>query len=439
MRASRHLLVAAVAARFALGSADLLPCDAGSCPLAIEPEWVRAFPLGDTPGELWLNYGASPDTMVVFWATSNKTAGSQVQLGTAPGAYSATVEGNSTTYTYPPLYTSPLLHHAWLTGLSLNTTYYYRVGDAAAWSAEASFVSSPGVGASAAFFPRTIGVIADVGESLDAINTVAHMQARLSIIDELIIAGDLSYASGCEKTLCPVWDAFGGLMQPLSRTKPFAINIGNHELADDANGIPAISTQYRYGAGMPHGGRADGALYFSWEAGPAHYISLCSFIAGGFGAAQPISQWLLADLQGVDRSKTPWLIVIVHAPPYNSNTAHQGEGEPLRVAYEPLFTAHKVSILFSGHVHAYQRSHPVTNNGTVQADGQGTVYLNIGDGGASLYTEWLPAPTWSAYQSAEFGLGHLTLLSPTTAHWGWYRNADNATVETDAVIIKNFL
>jgi hypothetical protein len=115
------------------------------------------------------------------------------------------------------------------------------------------------------------------------------------------------------------------MASPLAATVPFMITLGNHEESDNANFIYAISSTYRF-AGMPTGGRNDagtGLRYYSWEAGPAHFISLCSFIAGGFGPNQPISKWLAADLAAVDRSKTPWLFVVVHAPPYNSNTAHQ--------------------------------------------------------------------------------------------------------------------
>jgi len=189
---------------------------------------------------------------------------------------------------------------------------------------------------------------------------------------------------------------------------------------------------------MPTGGRADKALYFSWEAGPAHFISLCSFIAGGFGPTASITQWLKADLAAVDRTKTPWLFVVVHAPMYNSNTAHQGEGEPLRAAYEPLFTAAKVSAIFAGHVHAYERSFPVTNNGQVQAPGAGTYYLNIGDAGAGLYTSWLKTPSWSAFHSAQFGHGQLQLLNSSAAAWTWHRNADDEKIITDSVTLVNW-
>ena len=62
-----------------------------------------------------------------------------------------------------------------------------------------------------------------------------------------------------------------------------------------------------------------------------------------------------ADLAKVDRQKTPWLIAAVHAPWYNSNTAHQGSGEGMREAMEDMLLEAKVDVLFAGHVHAYER------------------------------------------------------------------------------------
>jgi 2',3'-cyclic-nucleotide 2'-phosphodiesterase (5'-nucleotidase family) len=57
----------------------------------------------------------------------------------------------------------------------------------------------------------------------------------------------------------------------------------------------------------------------------------------------------------VDRTKTPWLIAILHAPWYNSNSAHQGEGDAMMAAMESTLYAAKVDIMFAGHVHAYER------------------------------------------------------------------------------------
>ena len=61
------------------------------------------------------------------------------------------------------------------------------------------------------------------------------------------------------------------------------------------------------------------------------------------------------------RSVTPFVAVSSHCPFYSSNTHHHLEWQTLAMqgTFEPLFMEHEVDIVFAGHVHAYQRSHPV--------------------------------------------------------------------------------
>ena len=401
--------------------------------------------------------------MVVGWVTAN-VAPSTVQYGTASNSYSQTATGTVDFYKYSALYTSGQIHHATLTGLKPSTVYYYKVAGAAA---EYNFTSSPGVGA---FYPYKIGFFADIGESLNADDTVLHMLAGSRSIDSYVLNGDISYASGCESRGCATWDAFQRMMSPLAATKPIAINIGkcgsprgapggaaraparppaaraltappptppspSHEVADDANGIPAISARYRF-AGMPTGGRADQSYYFSYEAGPAHVISISSFYFGGYGAGSALTKWLVADLASIDRAKTPWVLVSLHAPWYNSNSAHQGDGEGMRVALEAVLVKAGVAAVFSGHVHAYERSF-VVNNKQVVADGAGMVHFNIGDAGAGLYTTWSHVTATSAFHSAVFGHGEFEIVNATHAHWTWHRNQDNEAVVADSVFVVN--
>lgn len=70
----------------------------------------------------------------------------------------------------------------------------------------------------------------------------------------------------------------------------------------------------------------------------------------------PQWHWLKEELRQVDREKTPWLIVLMHAPIYNSNMAHYMEGEAMRSVFESWFVHYKVDLVFAGHVHAYERS-----------------------------------------------------------------------------------
>lgn len=58
--------------------------------------------------------------------------------------------------------------------------------------------------------------------------------------------------------------------------------------------------------------------------------------------------WLKRDLAAVDRSRTPWLVVGMHAPWYNSNMAHQLEVEDMRLVMEPLLFSYGVDLIFAG-------------------------------------------------------------------------------------------
>jgi hypothetical protein len=157
---------------------------------------------------------------------------------------------------------------------------------------------------------------------------------------------------------------------------------------------------------------------------------------------------LQEELARVDRNVTPWLFVLVHSPWYNSNTYHYMEGETVRVMYEEWIVAAKVDIVFAGHVHAYERSFPVSNvlynitNGVCipKLNPAAPTYITIGDGGnieglAGLFTQ--PQPNYSAFREASFGHGLLEIKNRTTALWTWHRNQDGEAVSADSAVIHN--
>jgi len=117
-------------------------------------------------------------------------------------------------------------------------------------------------------------------------------------------------------------------------------------------------------------------LWWSRDIGPVHIIALCSYAATAAGSLQ--YEWLASDLAAVDRQSTPWLLVMMHAPWYNSNSGHIAEAELMRRDMEPLLFQYGVDVVLSGHVHAYERVAPVLNG---CLNSCGPVYLNLGDGG----------------------------------------------------------
>jgi acid phosphatase type 7 len=110
----------------------------------------------------------------------------------------------------------------------------------------------------------------------------------------------------------------------------------------------------------------------------------------------------------------------------------------MRENMENLFYQHKVNMVFTGHVHAYERSHPVYQ-GIKTADGP--VHLVIGDGGnaeghSNTYVE--PIPSWSAYRNGtQFGHGVIHFYNESHMEWQWHRNIDHEPVVTDSYVLCN--
>lgn len=189
---------------------------------------------------------------------------------------------------------------------------------------------------------------------------------------------------------------------------------------------------FRYGQYLPYtqSGSSE-SFYYSFEVGGAHWIMLGSYT--DFETGSPQLEWLAKDLASVDRTRTPWLFAAVHAPWYNSNTAHYNETSEyyFRKSAESMLKDAKLDVMFAGHVHAYERSYPVFNN---ELDNCGPIYITIGDGGNAegLASGWVsPQPQWSAFREASFGHGELVLTNSSVAKWTWHRNQDDEDVTVD--------
>lgn len=310
-------------AAFGIGasSAALSSCDSSDAECVVTsargtPAWIAQFSVASKgPEQFHVNYGPTPDSAAVRWAMANASSTAAVRWGTTASALTHSALGKTDRYVYSAAYTSPWLHTTNLTGLPLGTRIYYQVGDVATGlSGVMSFMSNPGVGA---IYPYRTAFVADIGEAESANMTVTRVleASALNLIDSVVINGDISYATGCESKGCTTWDAYCRMASPLAASVPWMVTIGNHEEGDIANSILAISSTYRF-AGMPTGGRKDagtGLRYYSWEAGPVHFISIDSFY-DLYGPLQPITRWIKQDLASIDYTRTPWVVVSLHAP-----------------------------------------------------------------------------------------------------------------------------
>jgi len=398
---------------------------------------VLSVILASLPEQIALSYGSSPTEMVVTWASTSNSNQIVCEYGTSPNALkSSVIASKIANYTYAT-YTSPYLFEATIPDLTPgNVVYYYRIGSVATGYSEVfSFKSNPGVGVGGV----TFHLLGDVGQTVDnSVNTlkelVVNEEQLTGLSGGIINAGDLSYANGNE----PLWDSFGNMKQFAASQIPMAAVAGNHEWFDTA-GYNFTAYRARYYNPSVNGNKE---LYYSFNAGLVHWVMVAGYCPEMkststqpcLAAGSPQMQWLEKDLGSVDRTLTPWVCVVFHEPYINSNTAHsmQAEGYPMQQAIETTLYNYKVDIVFSGHVHAYERSYQVYQYKNTPG---APWYITIGDGGNAegLASGWIsPQPEWSAFRQASYGHGELNVVNSTHAFWQWYQNADLTPLVPDS-------
>ncbi len=209
----------------------------------------------------------------------------------------------------------------------------------------------------------------------------------------LSTAGDLhNFPDGLGYFL--FWD------QPLNGPQFFA----------DEKGITPISASSKMRSEFltEAGDRFPNMASFSFNYGNAHWTILDSNPYADWKADRR-AQWLEADLKSAAGAK--WRFVAFHHPPFHSGHSHANEQHMRNIV--PLLEKYNVDVVFNGHVHNYQRSHPlkflpnafqgITLFGGSQVNGemtidrsfdgitdttpQGPVYIVSGCGGAPLSAE----------------------------------------------------
>ncbi|KAL5711705.1 Purple acid phosphatase 15 [Ranunculus cassubicifolius] len=457
---------------------------------------------GFKPEQISITLSSTHDSLWISWVTGEfqigddikpldpTSVGSVVQYGRFRHPLTHKAEGESLIYNqlYPfeglQNYTSGIIHHVRLRGLEPGKLYYYRCGDPSIGSMSEiySFRTMPVSGPRS--YPGKIAVIGDLGLTYNSTSTVSHLM--LNKPDLLLLVGDVTYAnlyltngtgSDCyscsfsdtpiHETYQPRWDYWGRFMEPLVSKVPIMVVEGNHEIEEQADNQTFAAYSARFAFPNEESGSSS-KLYYSFNAGGIHFIMLGAYISYNRSGEQ--YQWLKRDLANVDRSVTPWLVATWHPPWYSTYKPHYREAECMKVAMEDLLYAYGVDIVFSGHVHAYERTNRVYN---YTLDPCGPVHITVGDGGnrekmaikhadepghcpdpsttpddlggfcALNFTSgpakgkfcWDRQPDHSAYRESSFGHGILEVKNETYALWTWHRNQDMYNSAGDQIYI----
>jgi hypothetical protein len=243
------------------------------------------------------------------------------------------------------------------------------------FSATQSFRTAPAAGSTDA----VNFVVA--GDSRDSFTTWGMVEQQILTMtgmmqpDFQIFSGD-AVALGTDQG---AWNQWMTAAQPMLAVLPFVFVHGNHD---------ALAVNYLMQIAQPQfGDPTRDELYFSLNYGPIHLVVLNDTPPNGDYAgivAGSERTWLDHDLSTVDRTMTPWVIVSHHKPAFSSST-HAMDADTLQVrnAWPPVYAAHNVDVVFNGHDHDFEVTHPINATGVPTAGG--TVYVTAAGAGASLY------------------------------------------------------
>ncbi|KAK9829258.1 hypothetical protein WJX72_004835 [[Myrmecia] bisecta] len=432
--------------------------------------------------QCWLdNKIAADDNAAKALHASSESSYSSADMCSAP----------ATDFAFEP----PSLHTAVITELVPGERYRYQIGlDGSVSSFRAAPASSPDRG-------FRFLVYGDMGESEHkaAKSPGARATAKAAtaeVLDggaELVLhIGDISYANGDPD----IWDTFMDYITPYAAAAPYMIGIGNHEYdyrtgkekkhkhdhklasaadpsgeahpydpdwgnygndsggecGNDSGGECGVAVSKRFimpgassdadalpGADNHHHSRGAPAqnspFWYSFDYGSVHFTIISTEHDLTKGSEQ--HEWLAADLAGVDRCQTPWLLVGMHRPMYvvYPHKSNRIVGEHLRSQLEDVFEAHAVDMVLSGHVHAYARTCNVYNGECVaDADG-GATHITLGCGGRKLSRVEHDQSSWLEYAEAEYGYGRVTVHDGNSLLFEFVGSEDGNT--RDSLLLHN--
>lgn len=317
------------------------------------------------------------ESALVVWRT---TAAAACTLAYTPAGGGATLEATSPSGTQ---------HVVALQGLAPATRYDYSIRSGGLLAGGAGFsVDTAPVAATSS--PVRFLVWGDSGKG-DAAQMAVAAAMNAESANFALHTGDIIYPSGEADRYDP---RYFQPYAPLLRRTPVWAVAGNHDVPN---------TQAFLDAWYLPTNPVDGSeLYYSFDYGDIHVVALNSNAT----FSTSVRNWIAADLAA---SRSRWKIVFFHHTIYSCSSYH-GSDSYLISTLGPLFDAHGVDLVFTGHDHHFERSHPLRGNAVVDAwmqpnyvSPQGTIYVVTGGGSVPR------SPGASCWHSAHaIGISHFT-------------------------------
>jgi hypothetical protein len=348
--------------------------------------WKRSYASASAvPIPQWISYGPNPATSMYIsfsngnYDTATISSNPTVFYGLT-NSYGSSVDASQTQAPIPTGYTlnssdvdDTYYMNVLLTGLTPGTTYHYAVSyDGVNLGPDSTFTTAL---AEVQNF-RWVGT-GDQATSSASTAPVAEWIAAQGA-DFVVVAGDLSYASGgvllgegtpstAQPSYSPsAWDTYLSIFGFNGfQSLPVYRGVGNHEMEPlSDNGYAGTLT--RFPQNYVSSSITGGPVNQTWTYGNVAFIILdgndvsaeISDNNGYTGGLQ--TTWLESTLASYrsGSSTVDFIVVSFHNCMFCSNTTHGSDGGN-RNAWQSIFDTYNVDLVINGHVHAYERTYPI--------------------------------------------------------------------------------
>ena len=412
---------------------------------------------------LQVGYQGNVHQLVLLWHTTDTTSKWEVEF-TVKNTWIKSNDYSSNKVHVQNL--NPfVVYHAIMNGLDAGENFKYRV-----FQDQKIVFESAAIAPKSATQEYSFVAIGDIGAEKTDQKKLAALAYGLSP-DFVAVPGDIVYDDGLiseyAKKFWPIYnaDTVSSSGAPLMRKIPFIAAVGNHDVDNtDLDRHPDALAYYYFWAQPLNGPsitdvaaaypsfksnevnkeaflKAAGNAYpkmnhFSYDYGNAHWLVIDADNYVDW-TNKELLDWVKADLKSAE--KASWRFVMFHQPGFNSSREHFEQQQMRLLA--PLFEEGKVDVVFTGHVHNYQRSYPLTfvpdRKGTLLVGGKenktlrgrvvngkwtldktfdgilnkkpnGVIYIVTGAGGADLYNpEQTNDPdSWQKFTNKFFSTAH---------------------------------
>ena len=417
------------------------------------PEATKSY----VPEQIHISFGEDDTSMYVVWSTPTAVSDPYVEfaLKSSEGNNEQPGISNATISVYPnddwdiAPNSNLIAYRSQMTGLLPGEFYQYRVGSSKGMSpyfvfrAKRDFSSGPP--ANIIWF-GDFGIGPEITLTLDALeNITANYE-----YDMIMQIGDLAY--NLNSNGGATGNTFLNSIQPVATIIPYMAVMGNHE-GQEFSCVTHWTNRFAFPGNTTN-------LWYSLDVGLVHIIGLSTELAfyNDTNNADQVA-WLINDLQTLNRTKTPWVVVTGHRPTYCSadwtvssstklgsipwqrhNKDCVQSAPIMRAWFEDIFYEYKVDLLMWAHVHSYERMNPVYNNQSMFGESisfnevrgaYAPIPIIAGMAGQQeSYAPPSPTPLpWSVSQNTEKGYGVMTAYNSSALLWQQIASGNGTVID----------